>query len=89
VNRQNQNDLRIGSYGNSDDAAARAQKRIEARERLKKEDEKLRVQDCKQYYDSKISKIEKRLKSKYSISLGESLRDRRRNLVKRRKTECR
>ena len=71
------------------DGAARPQKRMKEKRNLEREHEKLRVFECEQFYESEIDKIDQRMRSKYSPSLGESLRDRRRKLVRERKTECR
>ena len=78
----------IGAYG-SKDHETRNQERMEAQERNRKEREQTRIIKCKKRYESEIKKIDDRMSQGYNASLGESLRDRRRSLVKKLATDCR
>ena len=81
------NSANIGAYG-SDNADSRNQERLQAEENKRKEREQARIIKCKNRYESKIKRIDDRLSQGYTPSEGESLRDRRRSLIKKLETDC-
>ena len=82
------NSAPIGASG-SKDHEARNQEWMKAQERNRKEREQKRIINCKKRYESEIKRIDDRMSQGYTASLGETLRDRRRSLVKKLATDCR
>lgn len=85
--RQFNNSATVNAYG-SKDRETRSQEWLEAQERKNKEKEQARIIKCKKRYESKIKEIDQRMSRGYTVSLGETLRDRRRSLVQELATEC-
>ena len=86
-NRQFNNSTTIDTYG-SEDTESRNQEWMKAQEKKRREREQARIIKCKKRYESQIQQIDDRLSQGYTASLGETLRDRRRSLVKKLATEC-
>lgn len=80
--RQFNNSTTIDVYG-SQDHESRNRESMKAQEK-----EQLRIIKCKKRYESEIKKIDDRMSQGYTASLGETLRDRRRSLVKKLATDC-
>ena len=85
--RQFNNSTTIDAHG-SKDYETRNQERMKAQERNRKEKEQIRIIKCKKRHESEIEKIDDRMSRGYTASLGETLRDRRRSLVKKLATDC-
>ena len=85
---QPDNSAIIGGYGSSDNES-RNQERSKAKGNDKKKKEKERIAKCKRRYERQIENIDERMSRAYTASQGESLRDRRRSLVKKLASECR
>ena len=77
----------IDTYG-SNDRQAGNREWLKAQERSKHEREQARIIECKRRYESEIDGIDDRMSRGYGASLGESLRDRRRSLVRKLAAEC-
>jgi len=85
--RQFNNSTTSDAYG-SKDHETRNQERINTQERKIKEKEKKRIAKCIKRHESEIKKIDDRMSRGYTASVGETLRDRRRSLVKKLATDC-
>ncbi len=81
------NSATIDGYGSSDQET-RYQERLNAQEDKRKQAERTRIAKCKKNYESQIRQIDDRMSRGYTASVGESLRDRRRSLVKKLATDC-
>ena len=73
------------SYGSSNNSSGSGGSYDATRQKY----EKAKIAECKERYESKIERINDRLSKGYSVSLGESLRDKKRSLRKNMASQCR
>ena len=62
---------------------------MKAQQKNRAEREQIRIAKCKKRHESEIEKIDDRLSQGYTASLGETLKNRRRSLVKKLANDCR
>ena len=77
----------IGAYGSEADEA-RNQERKKAQEKDRKKREQARIAKCKKRYESQIERIENQMSRGYTPSVGDSLRERRREQERKLASEC-
>ncbi len=86
--RQFDNSATIGAYRSKDHQTSNKEI-MDAQERNRKEKKLKQIIECKRGYESEIKNIDDRMSQEYTVSLGETLRKKRRSLVKKLASDCR